>query len=595
MPPDSRIMKRFSGQAGAPGIARGEVLLYIHDLPTARPRQIEPAEVDGELARLDAALAATEREIKSHRNRVADEIGEDHARIFDAHRFILRDETLLAQVRASIEGLLCAEAAYVRACETIIRSLQSIEGGLPDRVGDLRDVERRVIGQLQGRKDTGFRDLQEQVIVVARDISPSDTVTMSRDKVLGFVTELGGEASHSVILGRSIGIPVVVGVDGLLDAVRDGDTIMVDGHSGQVLLHPDAEAEIRFERLKQAYVDLEQESLRYKDYPAETRDGRKIELLANIELPDEVIGAREQGAAGIGLFRTEYMFLSQPDFPSEEFQYEAYRSVLESVAPDPVIIRCMDLGGEKVAPYMNFPREDNPSLGWRGIRYALGNPEIFKTHLRAIYRASAFGDLRLMIPMVSGREEIRATKAIIESVKAELTAEGLAYSDRIQLGIMIETPSAVAIAHLLAKEVDFFSIGTNDLVQYSLAVDRDNRYVQHLYDPFHPAILRQIKRCVKAGRDQGLWVGICGELPESPVFTILLIGLGLDEISATPYRIPEIKRIIRNITYDQAKNLVKSAWSYGTAAEIRKNLERLARRKFPELSDLFDSRDRETK
>ncbi len=586
-------MKRFMGQAGAPGIAHGDVLLYVHDLPMAGLRQITEAEIDGELARLEAALAATEREIKGHRDRVAEELGEDHARIFDAHGFILRDEILLSKTRDHIHGKLCAEAAFARACETIIRAFQALDGSLPDRAGDLRDVERRVIGQLRGRQVSGFRDLQEQVIVVARDISPSDTVTMSRDKVLGFITELGGEASHSVILGRSLGIPVVVGVEGLLDAVQDGDSIMVDGHTGQVLVHPDEDAEGRFDKLRQAYVELERESLRYKDYPAETRDGRKLELLANIELPDEVVGAREQGAAGVGLFRTEYLFLSQPDFPSEEFQYEAYRRVLSAVAPDPVIIRSLDLGGEKVAPYMRFPKEDNPSLGWRGIRYALGMPEIFKTQLRAILRASAHGNLRLMFPMISGYGELMQAKALIEEVKAELNAEGLSYSDSYELGIMIETPSAVAIAHILAKQVDFFSIGNNDLVQYSLAVDRDNRYVQHLYDPFHPAILRQIKRTVKAGKAQGCWVGICGELPESPAFTILLIGLGLDEISVTPYRIPEIKRIVRNITYDQAKNLVKSAWSYSTAAEIRKNVQRLARRKFPDLLDLFDSRSRE--
>ncbi len=578
-------MQSFQGQTGAPGIAMGPVLVYDQKMPTTERRQVAADEVERELARLDAALKATETEILQARGRLSEELGEDHARIFDAHRFILLDEILTGQAREIIRQGWCAETAYAEACENIVRSFRHLGGELPDRSGDLRDVERRVLGQLQGRQVSGFRGLSEPVIVVARDISPSDTATMSRDKVRGFVTERGGETSHSVILGRSLGIPVVVGVEGLLEAVRNGDKLILDGHSGKVLLHPDEGAERQLEQLRQAYADLEQESLSYKDHPAETRDGRKIELLANIELPDEVESVVDHGAAGVGLFRTEYLFLTASDYPDEEAQYSAYRRVLEGLAPDPVIIRTMDLGGEKIASYMSFPEEDNPSLGWRGIRYALAREDVFRTQLRAILRAGVHGTLRIMIPMVSQVEEIRAARALIESVKEELQAEGLPFCDDAQLGIMVETPSAVAIAHLLAKEADFFSIGTNDLIQYSLAIDRDNRYVQHLYDPFHPAILRQIKRTVKAGKDAGIWVGICGELPEDPVFAILLIGLGLDEISVNSFRIPEMKRIIRSITYDQAKNLVKSAWSYATATDVRRNVGRLAARKFPDLAD----------
>jgi phosphoenolpyruvate-protein phosphotransferase (PTS system enzyme I) len=575
----------LQGRPGAPGVARGGVLVYDQALPTGAPRKIEADQIDLELRRLKAALGATETEILQARERVSEELGEDHARIFDAHRFILLDDMLVEQAREIIRGGWGAETAYAEACQRIFRSFQSLESSLPDRGGDLRDVERRVLAQLLGRQAGGFRNLTEPVVVVARDINPSDTATMSRDKVLGFITERGGETSHSVILGRSLGIPVVVGVEGLVDQVQNGDQILLDGHTGQLVLHPDSQAETRFERLGEAYAELERQSLRYKDFPAETRDGRQIELLANIELPEEVPAVQEYGGAGVGLFRTEYLFLTRSEFPDEETQYEVYREVLQGLAPDPVIIRSMDLGGEKVTPAMNFPQEDNPSLGWRGIRYALGREEIFRTQLRAILRAGVHGNLRLMVPMVSQVEEIREVKRILAELREELDADGLPQAESYELGIMVETPSAVAIAHLLAKEVDFFSIGTNDLIQYSLAIDRDNRYVQHLYQPFHPAILRQIKRTVKAGKDGGCWVGICGELPENPIFTILLIGLGLDEISVNAYRVPELKRIIRQITYDQAKNLVKSAWSYATAGEIEANVTRLAIRKFPDLAE----------
>ena len=582
MPPEPR---RFQGRPGAPGVAAGSVFVYDQDLPTGVPRQVEPTAIPDEFARFDAALKATEGEILTARARVAEELGEDHARIFDAHRFILLDQFLLGQTRHLIGEGWCAETAYAEACQSVVRTFQSLDGGLSDRSSDLRDVERRVLAQLLGEGAKGFGDLSEPVIVVARDISPSDAATMSREFVLGFVTERGGETSHSVILGRSLGIPVVVGVEGLTTAAKSGDQIILDGHTGQIVLHPDARVESQFAHLRTAYAELERQSLRYKDYAAETRDGRQIELLANIELPAEAAAAVEHGAAGVGLFRTEYLFLASPEFPDEEAQLAVYREVLAALAPDPVIIRSMDLGGDKVSPAMHFPAEDNPSLGWRGIRYALDQPLIFRTQLRAILRAGVAGNLRLMVPMVSCVEEIREVKRHLGEVAAELAAAGLPYQADYQLGVMIETPSAVVIAHLLAREVDFFSIGTNDLIQFSLAIDRDNDYVRRLYEPFHPAILRQIKRTVAAGKEGGCWVGICGELPDEPLFTILLIGLGLDEISVNPYRLPEIKRIIRSITYDQARSLVKSAWSYATAEEIKRNVSRLAARKFPELAD----------
>jgi phosphotransferase system enzyme I (PtsI) len=587
MSPERTGRRRFMGRPGAPGIAQGSVYVYDPDLPAATARQDDPRDAETELARLDAALAMAEAEILDAREHVLEELGEDHARIFDAHRLIMKDETLVGQARQYIREGWSAETAFGGACQNIVRAFQSLDGDKPDRTGDLRDVQRRVTGHLRGGRVSGLGDLASPVIVVARELSPSDTASMPRDKVLGFITERGGETSHSVILGRSLGIPVVVGAEGLLTRVQSGDAIMLDGHTGQIVINPDARTQAEFENLRAAYEALEAESLRFKDHPAETRDGRNIELLANIELPEEVEAVLSHGAAGVGLFRTEYLFLTRPDFPGEEDQYLAYRGILRSVAPDPVIIRTMDLGGEKVASYMEFPREDNPSLGWRGVRYALDLEEVFRTQIRAILRASVYGGLRLMVPMITRMEEIRRVKVIIEEVKGELVARGQSFRDDVPVGVMVETPSAVVIAHLLAREVDFFSIGTNDLIQYSLAVDRDNRKVQGLYDPFHPAILRQIKRTVKAAKQQRIPVGICGELPEDPLFTILLIGLGLDTISVNPFRVPEIKRLIRSITYDQAKSLVVSAWRYSTGSEIRRAVGRQAARKFPEIADLL--------
>ncbi len=579
--------KRFKGQPASPGIARARALVHSAQLPALPFRHVEPENREVELARFEAALDATAEVLESSRSQVADKLGEDHARIFEAHKLILSDEVLIEQVRGLIREGLGAEIAWTEACAHVLEAFRKLPAELGDRSSDLRDVELKVLGKLLGRESRGFGDLNEEVIIVASDLAPSDTVTMDRSKVRGFVLEKGGPASHSVILGRSLGIPVVTGVKGLMESVRSRDEIILDGHSGQLVLHPDAAAVQDFEDLQEAYGAWEREMLRFKDFPAETRDGRRIELLANIEIPDEVEAARDHGAAGVGLYRTEYLFLTSPDFPSEEEQYQAYSGVVRALAPEPVILRSVDLGGDKIPSYLRFPREENPHLGWRGIRYTLSMEDIFRTQLRAILRASEHGELRLMFPMVSSVEELRQIREMLTEVRAELNGEGLHAGEDIQIGVMVETPAAVAIAHLLAREVDFLSIGTNDLIQFSLAIDRNNSLVSDLYDPFHPAILRQIRRTVKAGHAESNWVGLCGELPEDPLFTILLMGIGLDEISTGPYRIPEIKRVIRSITHDGARQIVKTAWSGTTSAEVRALARAEAMERFPDLADML--------
>jgi len=587
MSPDSGKTRRLAGQPAAPGVARARALVHDPGLPSISLRFVEESERPGEAARFREALEATLAEIDAARDSVTEQLGEDHARIFEAHRLILEDELLLGQVKGLLEEGMNAEGAWTTACERVQQAFLRLPAGGPDRFGDLRDLQRRLLRNLLGHESRAFEDLDEEVIVVARDLSPSDTVTLDRSKVLGFALEQGGPTSHSVILGRSLGIPVVTGAEGLLEAVGEGDPLILDGHSGQIVAHPGKRELQEFEDLQEVYGAWEREMLRFKDFPAETRDGRRLELLANIEVPEEVEGAREQGAAGIGLYRTEYLFLTRQDFPGEEEQYRAYREVLETLDPEPVIIRSMDLGGDKVPAYLRFPREENPHMGWRGIRYALGMPEVFRTQLRAILRAGVHGQLRLMFPMVSSVEELRAIRGHIDAVKEQLAAEGKPHATEAQIGVMIETPAAVAIAHLLAREVQFLSIGTNDLVQFSLAMDRNNPQVSHLYDPFHPAILRQIRRTVKAGHGEKNWVGLCGEMPEDPLFVILMIGIGLDELSTAPYRIPEIKRIIRSVTYDQARRLVKTAWRGATAAELRRQTRVEAVEMFPELAEML--------
>jgi len=577
----------LKGQPAAPGIALAPALVHEAQIPALPFRTLDESEREAELARFEKALDETEGDIERSRALVADQLGEDHARIFEAHQLILSDEVLLDQVRSLIGEGLAAETAWMQACGRVIEAFRGLPVGVGDRSEDLRDVEGKVLERLLGRESRGFAHLTEEVIIVATDLSPSDTVTIDRRRVKGFVLEKGGPASHSVILGRSLGIPVVTGVEGLMAEVSAGDPLILDGHSGQVTLNPAAKDLRVFEDLQEAYGAWEREMLRFKDYPAETRDGRRIELLANIEIPEEVEAAREHGAAGIGLYRTEYLFLTSPALPGEEQQYEAYRGVLEALAPEPVILRSVDLGGDKIPGYLRFPREQNPHMGWRGIRYTLSMKDIFRTQLRAILRAGAHGQLRIMFPMVSSVEEVLQIRRVLDEVSAELKAEGHALGKKVQIGVMVETPAAVAIAHLLARHLDFLSIGTNDLIQFSLAMDRNNPLVSGLYDPFHPAILRQIRRTVKAGHSEKNWVGLCGELPEDPLFTILLIGMGLDEISTGPYRIPGIKRIIRSITLDGARQLVKTAWRGMTAAEVREKTRAEALERFPDLADLL--------
>ena len=581
---DSEI--RMRGVAVSPGIVIGKAYVRQREEVVVPNFVVDPSKVDDEVARFHAALSQTRAEIEATQRQLENTIGEDHAKMFDAHLLVLEDTMALEDTERLIrEQLMCAEFAFNRVIGRILDSFDKIgDPYLKERRTDIQDVRRRLLRALTGQQVKSFGAVNEESVIIAHDLLPSDTALIDRRYVLAIATDAGGRTSHAAILARSYGIAAVVGLEDLTAKVRHGDRIIVDGNHGTVVLRP-TEATVReFEAARQRFVEIERQLLTLKEFPAITLDGRKIELSANIKSPEDAQLAIAKGARGVGLYRTEYFFLDRSELPSEEQQVAAYRSVLEEMAPETVIFRTLDVGGDKFASYLGAGASElNPFLGSRGIRFLLARPDIFRTQLRAFYRASPAGALKIMFPMITGLEEVRAAHALIDRVRTELTAEGHAFDPNVEVGVMIETPGAVAIADLLAREADFFSIGSNDLIQYTLAVDRGNARISYLYEPMHPSVLRLIHNTVEAGHGEQIWVGMCGEVAGDPLYSVLLVGLGLDELSISAYMIPEVKRIIRSITYDEAKMLVRKAMGLSTAAEIRQLVAGVMHERFPEL------------
>jgi phosphotransferase system enzyme I (PtsI) len=454
---------------------------------------------------------------------------------------------------------------------------------LKERAEDIRDVRRRIIRNLLGQKVEGLVNLRKKAVIVAKNLTPSDTASIKKKYVLAFVTDVGGSTSHAAIIARSLGIPAVVGLNDFSSKAKPYDQLIIDGTTGQVIIHPEPTTVNLYKEAQKQFEEMEKELLTLRDYPAVTLDGKTIELSGNIEIADEVDDVISHGAKGIGLFRTEYFFIVRDTLPSEEEQYRYYSDVVKRIAPDPVIIRTLDIGGDKIARWINGNQEANPFMGWRGIRFTLSRKDIFKTQLRAIFRAAAHGSVRVMFPMISVLDEVTTALEICDEVKEDLKRERYQIGEDVEIGIMIETPAAVAIADRLSKEVDFFSIGTNDLIQYALAVDRGNSRISYLYDALHPSILRLLRDTVTAAHKNSIWVGICGEMPASIHGALVLLGLGLDEFSASSHMIPEIKKIIRTVTYDETRSLVRKALNASTAKEVRELLERFIEEKRPEL------------
>ena len=575
------------GISASPGIVIGTAFVRNGGRIRVSRRTVETAAVDAEVTRFDKALADTGREIRAFKSDIAGKMGDEHARIFDAHLLILDDAMLTQETRALIRtSRLNAAAAFETVIDRVIDSIGGIEDEyLKERTIDVRDVKKRVIQQLVGGGQRATHRPVEPSVIVAHDLSPSDTAQLDRHTVLAYVTDSGGRTSHTAIIARSQGVPAVVGLENLIDHVETGDTVIVDGNTGTVIVNPAASTVDVYRQEIARFRELEEQLLTLTGYPAQTLDGRAFALCANIDSPAEVESAVDHGGQGVGLFRTEYYFISQDYLPTEDEQYKVYRQVAEKMEGKPVVIRTLDIGGDKIAGYLHRSPELNPFLGWRGIRFCLTRKDIFKTQLRAIYRASAHGNVRIMFPMISQVEEIVRAKEICAEVREDLKRERYKFADDVPIGMMIETPSAVALADHFSREAAFFSIGTNDLIQYTMAVDRGNSKIAHLYQHLHPSILRLLRLTVEAARRRKIHVAVCGEMAGDPLAVPILVGLGIDEFSVSPNMIPEVKRIIRSVTFDSCRALVRRANGFRTTAEIEAEIEAYLKSHVPSMVD----------
>lgn len=579
-------MEKLSGIPASDGIVIGKALVF-HTERLAVPRyEIPDSKIPFEISRFERALADTTDEILNIREEISKRLDEEHTHILDAHLLVLEDVLLIEETMHGIENRkLNAEYVFMEVLEKLAEKFSSMEDEyLKERAADIRDIGRRVLRNLMGKKASkSLSELQEDVVVISHDLSPSDTAQMRKDKVKGFATDIGGQTSHTAIMAKALQIPAVVGLKHITSIVKDGDTVIIDGHHGLVVVDPDGYTISKYKTEEQQLERFATELHEVKELPAVTLDGKKIELAANIELPEEISAVMSQGGHGIGLYRTEFFYLNRKDLPTEEEHFQAYKKVVEAVSPYPVVIRTLDLGGDKFLSPLDFPREINPFLGCRAIRFCLERPDIFKVQLKGILRASAFGKIKIMFPMVTTLEELLQAKEIVEESKRELKKLGIPFDKKISIGTMIETPSAAMISDILAREVDFFSIGTNDLIQYTLAVDRVNEKVVSLYQPAHPGVLKLINNIVKAGHKHNIWVGMCGEMAGDPLYTIVLVGLGIDEFSMSPMVLPEVKKVIRSISFSEAKALTQDALRLSTGKEVQDLLKKKLKKIMPEL------------
>ncbi|MBN2564918.1 MAG: phosphoenolpyruvate--protein phosphotransferase [Candidatus Eisenbacteria bacterium] len=577
----------MEGIPASPGTVIGKAFILDTERPHVEHELVPEQSTDEEIAAFMLAIEETKRELTRLRDGLATELREAHAGIFDAHLMMLEDSMILdGTIRRIREHRQSAAFALTETIGQVTSAMERTRDEyLRDRVFDIKDIERRLLLRLLGRKQRSLRHLDDEVIVLAHELAATHTASMHEERVVGFATDVGGRTSHAAIMARSLQIPAVVGLHEATAAIRQGETVILDGTLGLLVYRYDQAVFDYYLERERRHEEFERGLAALRDAPAVTSDGRRFELAANIEIPDEVRAAISHGADGIGLFRTEYLFITGDEVPSEDEQYEAYRCVVSLMAPSSVVIRTVDLGGDKFGPLGAPEPEANPFLGWRGIRYSLSHPHLMLRQLKAILRASAHGNVKIMFPMITSVNEVRDAKQVLEAAKQELRAAGKEFDERAQVGIMIETPAAAVIADFLAEEVDFFSIGSNDLVQYSLAVDRGNDRVAYLYDSYHPAVLRLIEQTVAAARRHKKWVGLCGEMAGDPLSALLLIGLGLDELSTSPALVPEIKSVIRSTSYGYARRIFAKAVKMRTGSEVRRYLEQIFRVKFPEISE----------
>ena len=575
----------FEGVAVAPGIAEGKVMIHFQEEESVPFRDLQENELDAEVSRFEASLLATRAELILLQQRLANSSLVNDAGIIDAHLLVLEDPSLIAEVIRGIRSERHnAEFVFQGVSHKFIKSLSSIDDPyLRERAIDLEDVARRILRHLLGKSGQRLVGHDRSHIIVADELTPSDTAMLNRENVAGFITEKGSKTSHMAIMARSLGIPAVVGLEGICGKLENGAVILMDGYSGKVFLNPSPATRAAYQSLAEQKEHVEEGLETLRDSDSVTADGRRITLAANIELPEELEEVSANGAEGIGLYRTEFLYFNRTVPPDEEEQYGVYRKVAERIAPHGVIIRTLDIGGDKPTECLDLGHEENPFLGCRAIRFCLNNPEIFKTQLRAILRAGLHGNLRMMFPMISGHEELLHAKAILAEAVEELRSGGIPFRENMELGLMIEVPSAAIMADMLAREVNFFSIGTNDLLQYLMAVDRGNERIAHLHDPSNPAVVRILRTVIDAAHAAGIWVGLCGELAGDIEYTPLLVGLGIDELSTSASLVPRIKKAIRSLDMEACREVVHHALAGESASEIYARTTGLARIRYPDL------------
>jgi phosphotransferase system enzyme I (PtsI) len=584
--PEPRGERIYKGIPVSAGVCRGKILVFGKTELSIPHHKLQDSELPEQVKRLEKALIETRQQLLDVQHKVSEGLGAEDASIFDAHLLVLEDRTLLDEViRLIYKENVNVEYAFNEVAERYAKTLGAMDDDyLRERASDMRDVTERILNNLLGRNEPiDLRKLKEPCIIISSDLAPSVTAQMDKKMVLGFATDIGSKTSHTAIMARSLEIPAVVGLKNASEELQTGDYALLDGYNGQIIIDPTEQTLFEYGQIVRKHVDFQAKLREIQSQPAVTLDGTRIVLSANIEGADDAEAVKACGAEGVGLFRTEYLFINRVVLPTEEEQYAAYRQIAAALNPHPVIIRTLDLGGDKFLSHLQLPQEMNPFLGWRAIRFCLEEKEIFRDQLRAVLRASVEGNVKLMYPMISCLQELEQANALLEKCKDELRAEQIPFDDKLEIGVMVEIPAAAVAADCLAKRSKFFSIGTNDLIQYSLAVDRLNEKIAHLYEPTHPAILSLIKMTVDASHRNGIWTGVCGEMAGDPVLAPLLLGLGVDELSAAPAAVPALKYLIRRLKMDDAKKLANFALNCESGAEILNQAQALAREIAPAL------------
>ena len=564
----------YKGIGASPGVALGKALVVEHSELVIEKKSID--NVEAEIAKLEDAVAVSKEELVKVKEKASEELGAEEAEIFEAHLLVLEDPELIGSAIDKIKTeSVNAEYALNEIKEMFVSMFESMDNEyMKERAADIKDVTNRILRHILGIKVVDLSALSEEVVLIAHDLTPSDTATMNKKMVLGFLTDIGGRTSHTAIMSRTLEIAAIVGLNDITSKVKDGDFVVFNGDTGEVIVNPDEETINKYTELKAKYEDERKALQLLKGKPSVTLDGKHVELAGNIGTPNDIEGLIKNDAEGVGLYRTEFLYMDRDSFPTEEIQYEAYKAVLEGLDGKPIVIRTLDIGGDKELSYLSMEPEMNPFLGYRAIRLCLDRKDIFKTQLRALYRASVHGRLRIMFPMISSLEELLQAKEVVKEVLAELDSEGVAYAKDVEIGMMIEVPSAAVISDVLAKHVDFFSIGTNDLIQYTCAVDRMNQKISYLYNQFNPAVLRLIKTVIDNAHKEGKWAGMCGESAGDQKMIPILLGMGLDEFSMSPISILPARKLITSVKESDMKKLADDVFNMGTAEEIKSYIEK---------------------